>query len=86
MTAAAFHTLFSRDFTENVAAAKRPINNGPVFITDRGEPAHVRLSIKAYRQLTQGSKRLHQLLAMPGVGNIDFDPPRLQGQLKAAIF
>lgn len=71
----------SRDFTDNVAAAKRASSKGPVFITDRGEPAHVLLSIAEYRQLTAGSKNLHQLLARPGLEHIEFDPPQLHGQL-----
>ncbi|MEO5950848.1 MAG: type II toxin-antitoxin system prevent-host-death family antitoxin [Chloroflexia bacterium] len=81
MNALAPQTFSSRDFTDNVAAAKRASRDGPVFITDRGKPAHVLLSKAEYRQLTSGSKNLHELLARPGLEDIEFDPPRLQGQL-----
>lgn len=34
-------TLSSREFNQKVSEAKRAANNRPVFITDRGRPAHV---------------------------------------------
>ena len=34
-------TLSSREFNQNASEAKKAANNGPVFITDRGRPAHV---------------------------------------------
>ena len=34
-------TLSSREFNQGASEAKRAANNGPVFITDRGKPAHV---------------------------------------------
>ena len=81
MNTANLHTITSREFTDNVAAAKRASDASPVFITDRGKPAHVLLSITEYRRLTFGSKNLHEMLAMPGLEDIEFDPPRLLGQL-----
>jgi PHD/YefM family antitoxin component YafN of YafNO toxin-antitoxin module len=45
------HTISSREFTRDVAAAKQASASGPVFITDRGTPAHVLLSIDDYRRL-----------------------------------
>ena len=38
-------TYTSREFTRDVAAAKRAAANGPVFITDRGQPASALLNI-----------------------------------------
>ncbi|RYH23235.1 MAG: prevent-host-death protein, partial [Alcaligenaceae bacterium] len=38
-------TFSSRDFTRDVSAAKRAANDGPVFITDRGQPAFALLKI-----------------------------------------
>ena len=32
-----------------------PAKTGPVFITDRGKPAHVLLSIEEYKRLTEPS-------------------------------
>lgn len=53
-------TLSSRDFNSDVARAKKATARGPVFITDRGRPAHVLLSIGAYKKL-RGGKRMSLL-------------------------
>lgn len=37
-------TLSSREFNQDTSGAKKAANEGPVFITDRGRPAHVLLS------------------------------------------
>jgi PHD/YefM family antitoxin component YafN of YafNO toxin-antitoxin module len=39
-------TISSREFNQNTSEAKRAAKNGPVFITDRRQPAHVLLSIE----------------------------------------
>jgi prevent-host-death family protein len=41
-------TLSAREFNQDASHAKRAALNGPVFITDRGRPAHVLLSIHDY--------------------------------------
>jgi len=41
----AIKTLSSREFNQDTSGAKKAANHGPVFITDRGKPAHVLLSI-----------------------------------------
>ena len=51
-------------------------NEGPVFITVRGRPAHVLLTIEAYRKLTHKTPRIADLLAMPGIEDIAFEPTR----------
>ena len=45
-------TLSSREFNQDTSRAKKAAAEGPVFITDRGKPAHVLLSIDDYRKLT----------------------------------
>ena len=70
-------TISSRSFNQDTSAAKKAADTGPVIITDRGRPAHVLLSIDAYRQLTGGNVSLIDLLSMPGTAAIDFDPPRM---------
>jgi prevent-host-death family protein len=79
--AVAITTLSSREFNQDSARAKRAARNGPVFITDRGRPAHVLLSIKEYQQITKKSKSIIDLIAMPDAELVDFDPPRLGGEL-----
>ena len=56
--------------------AKKAAKSGPVFITDRGTPAHVLLSIEDYRRLTGQGRSLVEALSLPGLADIDFGPPR----------
>ena len=37
--------MTSREFNQNTSRAKKVAKGGPVFITDRGQPSHVLLSI-----------------------------------------
>jgi prevent-host-death family protein len=73
----AITTLSSREFNQDTSRAKKAARKGPVFITDRGRPAHVLLSIKDYEKITNKRQNILDLLAMPGVAEIDFEPPRL---------
>lgn len=41
-------TFTSREFNQDTAGAKRAAAKGPVFITDRGEPAFVLMSIQEF--------------------------------------
>ena len=77
----AITTLSSREFNQGTSRAKKAARKGPVFITDRGRPAHVLLSIEEYQKIKGKSKNILDLLAMPGVAEIDFEPPRLSGKL-----
>jgi len=70
-------TISGREFNQDVSRAKRAADEGPVIITDRGEPAYVLLRHDAYRRLVGGGPSILDLLAQPGVEDIDFDPPRL---------
>ena len=74
-------TVSSRTFNQDVSKAKRAALNGPVFITDRGRPAHVLLTIEEYQQITDQKESIVELLAMPDVADIDFEPPRLNKKL-----
>ena len=77
-------TLSSREFNQHSSDAKKATAKGPVFITDRGRPAHVLLSIQQYRELTGDRMTLSQALAQPDVADYDFDPPRVGGLYRAA--
>jgi prevent-host-death family protein len=70
-------TLSSREFNQDVSRAKRAADEGPVVITDRGEPAYVLLRHDAYRRLMGDGPTIRELLDQPGVEDIEFDPPRL---------
>lgn len=71
-------TLSSRELNQDVTRAKRATQFGPVFITDRGKPAHVLLSFEQYQQLTGQLRNIADALAMRGPEDMAFDPPRLQ--------
>jgi len=80
-------TLSSREFNQDTSRAKKAAADGPVFITDRGTPAHVLLSIEAYRRLTGGSDSIIDRLAMPpGADDIELDIPRFDDVACAADF
>lgn len=69
-------TLSSREFNQDTSGAKKATAQGPVFITDRGRPAHVLLTIEDYQKLAGGSIHIVDMLAMPGTEDIDFQPQR----------
>jgi len=68
-------TLSSREFNQDTSRAKKAADHGPVFITDRGKPAHVLLSIQEYQRLTGGHQKIADLLAMPGMEDFELDIP-----------
>lgn len=72
-------TFSSRDFNQYASEAKKAADKGPVFITDRGRPAHVLLSIEHYWKLAGRQRTLADALAQPGASDVDFDPPRVDG-------
>lgn len=79
-------TLSSREFNQAASEAKRAANDGPVFITDRGRPAHVLMSMALYRRLTGSQQKIADLLAMPGIENVDLEIPRLRDLARPADF
>lgn len=71
--------LTSGQFSRDPGAAKRAARHGPVFITDRGRPARVLLTVEAYRRLTgKDSPSAAELPADPEAAEVGFDPPRLE--------
>ncbi|MBI2740125.1 MAG: type II toxin-antitoxin system Phd/YefM family antitoxin [Rhodospirillales bacterium] len=72
-------TLTSREFNQDTSGAKKAAQRGPVFITDRGRPAHVLLTIEDYRRLTGGTMSLVEAVAQPGAPDFEFEPPRTGG-------
>jgi prevent-host-death family protein len=74
-------TLSSREFNQDASRAKKAAREGPVFITDRGRPAHVLLTIEDYERLTESSLSLARALAQPS--DFDFEPPRLGDRIVA---
>lgn len=81
----AITTLSSREFNQDASRAKKAAKRGPVFITDRGRPAHVLLTIEEYQKITDKRESIVDLLAMPDGGEIEFEPPRLSGGLHRPV-
>lgn len=61
----------SREFNQNVSDAKRAARMEPVFVTDRGRPTHVLMSIEAFRQLSGQTETIVDLLAMTDDADIE---------------
>ena len=68
------HTLTSREFVHNVSRAKRLATTGPVFITDRGQPAFALLSIEDYQRMSEPRKNMVELLSMPEAAEFEIEP------------
>jgi len=79
-------TLSSRELNQDVTRAKKAAQNGPVFITDRGKPAHVLLSIEEYQRLTHQRRNIADALAMPDVADIEFEPQQVTIEPQSAGF
>jgi len=71
-------TLTSRELNQDIGKAKKAAARGPVIITDRGKPAHVLLSIEEFRRISGQKRSLLEELKMPGLSEIEFDPPRAE--------
>ena len=68
----------SRELNQHIGYAREAAKSGPVFITHRGRPAHVLLSIEEYRRLAGQRRSLVEALSMPGLADVDFDLPRIR--------
>jgi prevent-host-death family protein len=77
-------TMTSREFNQHASDAKKASRKGPVFITDRGRPAHVLLTIEEYRRLTGQKEKIATLLAMPGAEDVELDIPPLRDLARPA--
>ena len=77
-------TLSSRQFNQDASKAKKAAKAGPVIITDRGKPAHVLLTFEEYKKITGGRTRIADLLAMPGIEDIELDIPPTRDRAQAA--
>ncbi|PDV85864.1 prevent-host-death protein [Rhizobium sp. H4] len=71
-------SLSSRELNHDVSRAKKAAQNGPVIITDRGKPSHVLMTYDEFERLTGKRRSLVDALSMPGLSDIDFDPPRAE--------
>ncbi|RMI35602.1 type II toxin-antitoxin system prevent-host-death family antitoxin [Nocardia stercoris] len=78
-------TFSSREFNQDTGQAKTAAKLGPVFITDRGRPAHVLLSYDDYLRIAGGGPSIVDLLAAPtDAGTLDVEFPRIADLPRAA--
>ena len=77
-------TLSSREFNQKASEAKRAAKSGPVFITDRGLPSHVLLSIEEYQRITGQRCNIADALALPD--SEEFTVPKVSIHLRPADF
>lgn len=81
--------MTSREFNQDRARAKRAARQGPVFITDRGQPSFVlitkaefdRMKALEEKRKTAGKpKSLREALMDPRPeADFEWDPPRMSG-------
>ncbi len=69
-------TISSREFNQDVSAAKRAATSEPVIITDRGRPSHVLLSIQEYQRLVADQRSIVEWLSVDD--DIDLQPGRVE--------
>jgi prevent-host-death family protein len=77
-------TLTSREFNQDASKAKQAAEGGPVIITDRGRPAHVLLTFAEFKKLTSQRVKIADLLAMPGVEDVELPIVRNKDLAQAA--
>ncbi|GHT95133.1 antitoxin [Betaproteobacteria bacterium] len=80
-------TISGREFNRDSSGAKRAAKAGPVFITDRGKPAHVLLSIEEYQRMSARETSVIDCLGLPaGVEDIEIEFPGAREPAQAADF
>jgi PHD/YefM family antitoxin component YafN of YafNO toxin-antitoxin module len=67
-------SMSSREFNQDVSQAKRLARLEPLFVTDRGRPTHVLLSIESFRRLSGETDTIIDLLAMPDLPEVPASP------------
>lgn len=77
-------TFSSREFNQHASEVKKAADHGPVFITDRGRPAYVLLTMEDYKTLTAPQQDIAALLAMPDVGDFELAIPARRDHPTAA--
>ena len=70
-------TVTSRELNQDVGSAKKAANSGPVFITDAASRRTCCSASEDYRRLAGQGRSLAEALSMPGLADIDFEPPRV---------
>jgi len=75
-------TLTSREFNQDTGRAKKASEAGPVFITDRGKPAHVLMTFSDYQRVSGKRKNILDLVGMKGASEVELEPEKIQSLTK----
>jgi prevent-host-death family protein len=72
----------AREFNQDASRVKRASKDGPVFITDRGKPAHVLMTVAAFERLKaeQRKKPLVEFLESLDFEGLDLTRERDMGR------
>jgi prevent-host-death family protein len=72
-----------RQYNQDSSGVARAASKAPVFVTNRGKPTHVVMSIEEYERIQGRPKSILDTLRQPGGPEYDFEfePPRLGGEL-----
>lgn len=77
----------SREFNQDTGGAKNAAKDGPVYITDRGEPSYVLLTFADYQRLAANQPSIIALLGQPpGIEDVEFTTPTSTETAKPADF
>jgi hypothetical protein len=79
-------TLSARLFNQDTGNAKKMALDGPVVITNNGEPSHVLLSYQHFKNMLGPTPRLSDMLSMRDADTFDFEPHILRGKLSEVSF
>ena len=74
------------EVNQNFSRARNALAEGPVIITERGEPAFVLMTYDAFKERQEGRPTLLERIDLPGTEEIDFDPPRFGPGFRPAEF
>lgn len=78
--------ISGREFNQDTSGAKRAAQDGPVYITDRGRPAHVLLTFEDYERLIAPQHLVDLLGEPPGIEAIEVSFPRPRESGRPADF
>ena len=78
--------MSSREFNQDTSGAKKAAEQGPVYITDRGRPAHVLLTFDAYEELVEPHRALDLLSQPAGIADVEFRVPKSIEPARPAAF
>jgi len=81
----AITTISSREFNQDSGRAKKAARHGPVYITDRGQPAYVLLSFEDFQRPNVPEKSLADMLAQKDGAFFEFDLPNLTGPFSKPV-